>query len=98
MTYDFYSTLLKIHIQKLEFLSYQKNQNKVQAKEMLGIAWKTLTASTDWKYEKSCSETGDVIASRQSEEGRKIFKLTVSFILPSNKNFFLYAFLFNFVL
>ena len=54
---------------------------------MLGIAWKTLTASTDWKYEKSCSETGDVIASRQSEEGRKIFKLTVSYILQSNKNF-----------
>ena len=55
---------------------------------MLGIAWKTLTASTDWKYEKSCSETGDVIASRQSEEGRKIFKLTVSFIIPSNKTSF----------
>ena len=58
--------------------NFQKNQSKVQAKEMLHLAWKTLTASTDWKYEKSCSETGDVIASRQSEEGRKIFKLTVS--------------------
>jgi hypothetical protein len=45
---------------------------------MLHSAWKTLTSSTDWKYEKSSSETGDVIASRQSEEGRKIFKLTVS--------------------
>jgi len=60
-----------------------KNQNKVQAKEMLGIAWKTLTASTDWKYEKSCSETGDVIASRQSEEGRKIFKLTGQLDIPA---------------
>ena len=59
-------------------LNFQKNQSKVQAKEMFHLAWKTLTASTDWKYEKSCSETGDVIASRQSEEGRKIFKLTVS--------------------
>ena len=67
--------------------NFQKNQSKVQAKEMLHLAWKTLTASTDWKYEKSCSETGDVIASRQSEEGRKIFKLTVS--LLSNENSFL---------
>ena len=44
---------------------------------MLSTAWRILTSSSDWKYEKSCSETGDVIASRQSEEGRKIFKLTV---------------------
>ena len=59
---------------------------------MLGIAWKTLTATTDWKYEKSCSETGDVIASRQSEEGRKIFKLTVSLIFQSNNFFIIYNF------
>ena len=44
---------------------------------MLSTAWRILTSSSDWKYEKSCAETGDVIASRQSEEGRKIFKLTV---------------------
>ena len=57
--------------------NFQKHQNKALAKEMLHTAWKTLTSSTDWKYEKSCPETGDVIASRQSEEGRKLLKLTV---------------------
>lgn len=60
-----------------------KNQNKAQAKEMLHTAWKTLTSSTDWKYEKSCSATGDVIASRQSEEGRKVFKLTGQLDIPA---------------
>ena len=59
------------------FFYLKKNQNRAQAKEMLSTAWRILTSSSDWKYEKSCAETGDVIASRQSEEGRKIFKLTV---------------------
>jgi len=60
-----------------------KNQNKAQAKEMLSTAWRILTSSSDWKYEKSCSETGDVIVSRQSEEGRKIFKLTGQLDIPA---------------
>ena len=58
-------------------MSFQINENKLLAKETLCSAWKTLTSSTDWQYEKSCAETGDVIASRKTDDDRKLFKLTV---------------------